>query len=137
MKGIAHDQKMGRRLSLALIPLVASGLIAIGAVTASAPPADPERDSAIAVALATARQRGDANPRIESVTPGRPTHVAIEDVPTALRGSFHTVTLTGRFDAAKAPPGRDVGRGAMAKIVLFIQDGRVVGGLGHPPGVER
>lgn len=126
-----------KRTKLLLLACVAVlCVLGVGAIMVSATPVpDPELDAAVATAVQAAVQHGEAHPQIVSTVRGDAAALRQTgaDVGVTVKGGIVSVTMTGSFDDDHLPPGASPAsaKGKYHRMVLFFQNGRVIGGANY------
>jgi hypothetical protein len=122
------------RLLLGLFFAVCAFVLGSAAVVIGGVAADPDRDAAVSIAFAVARDRGEAAPVV--VAAQRSDVASLRstghEVPATLSGQVWLVTLRGSFDVGKRPPSGpfadpSYGRGMYSRLEVIVQDGLVMG----------
>lgn len=125
-----------RNRLLLVVAVTALCVLGIATVLGNATPVpDPEMDAAVATALQAGQAHGDAHPRIASTLRGDADTLRQSgtDVGVTVKGAVLSVTITGTFNADQVPPGGDpaTARGKYHRMILFFQNGRVIGGASY------
>ena len=123
------------RTRLLLGLFFAAGVFVLGsaAVVVGGVAADPDRDAAVSIAFAVARDRGEAAPVVIAAqrSDAASLRSSGHEVPATLSGQVWFVTLRGSFDVGKRPPSGpfadpSYGRGMYSRLEVVVQDGLVM-----------